>query len=113
MKIVIVGAGGRLGAAFLDAYRDTFDVVAFDHAQLDLGNEEAMRGALGNLDFDLLINTAAFTNVDLCEKEREQAFRINAEAPGVLAGICRGKNARLIHFSTDYVFDGRKREPYG
>jgi dTDP-4-dehydrorhamnose reductase len=71
-----------------------------------------IRTKLGGLDFDILINAAAFTNVDLCEKEREQAFRINAEAPRVLAEICRDKNAKLIHFSTDYVFDGEKREPY-
>src|SRR5207237_5075853 len=62
--------------------------------------------------FDVLINAAAFTNVDRCETQREDAFRINAEAPGVLAEICRHKNARLIHFSTDYVFDGEKGEPY-
>src|SRR4029077_1382649 len=62
--------------------------------------------------FDVLINCAAFTNVDLCETEREQAFQINAEAPRVLAEICREKKAKLIHFSTDYVFDGEKREPY-
>src|SRR5207237_6441492 len=62
--------------------------------------------------FVVLINCAAFTNVDLCETKRDQAFQINAEAPRVLAGICREKKAKLIHFSTDYVFDGEKREPY-
>ena len=62
--------------------------------------------------FDVLINTAAFTNVDLCETQRDQAFHINAEAPRLLAEICRDKGAKLIHFSTDYVFDGKKRAPY-
>jgi dTDP-4-dehydrorhamnose reductase len=60
----------------------------------------------------VLINAAAFTNVDLCETERDRAFLINAEAPGVLARICCDKRAKLIHFSTDYVFDGEKRAPY-
>ena len=62
--------------------------------------------------FDVLINAAAFTNVDACETERDRAFRINAEAPGILAEICNEKDAKMIHFSTDYVFDGEKRAPY-
>jgi dTDP-4-dehydrorhamnose reductase len=112
MKIVILGAGGRLGAALMRAYRGKFDLAGFDRAQLDLGNLDEIREKLGALDFDLLINTAAFTDVDLCEKQREQAFLINAEAPRALAEICRDKRAKFIHFSTDYVFDGEKREPY-
>jgi dTDP-4-dehydrorhamnose reductase len=112
MKIVIIGSGGRLGAALTRAYRDKFDVVGFNHAQLDLTNFDQVREKLTALDFDVLINCAAFTNVDLCETQREQALQINAEAPRVLAEICRDKKAKLIHFSTDYVFDGEKREPY-
>ena len=112
MKIVIIGSGGRLGAALTREYRDKFDVVGFNHAQLDLTNFDQVREKVTALDFDVLINCAAFTNVDLCETEREQAFQINAEAPRVLAEICREKKAKLIHFSTDYVFDGEKREPY-
>jgi dTDP-4-dehydrorhamnose reductase len=71
-----------------------------------------VRGKLGAMNFDVLINAAAFTNVDLCETERERAFLINAEAPGILAEICNAKAAKLIHLSTDYVFDGEKRAPY-
>jgi dTDP-4-dehydrorhamnose reductase len=112
MKILIVGAGGRLGAALMCEYHGEHDVAGFDHAQLDLANLDAVREKLHATDFDVLINTAAFTNVDLCETQPEQAFRINAEAPGVLAEICSDKNATLIHFSTDYVFDGEKRTPY-
>jgi len=112
MKIVIIGSGGRLGAALTRECRDKFDVVGFNHAQLDLTNFEQVREKVTALDFDVLINCAAFTNVDLCETQREQAFQINAEAPRVLAEICREKKAKLIHFSTDYVFDGEKREPY-
>lgn len=107
-----MGAGGRLGAALMREYREKFDVTGLDHAQLDLGNPEDVRARIDNLDFDVLINAAAFTNVDLCEKEREQAFRINGEAPRLLAEICRDKKAKLIHFGTDYVFAGDKREPY-
>ncbi len=112
MKLVIVGAGGRLGAALVRTYREKFGIIGFNHTQLDLANPDEMRRKLCAIDFDLLINAAAFTNVDLCETQREQAFRINADAPRILAEICRDKNAKLIHFSTDYVFDGEKSEPY-
>jgi dTDP-4-dehydrorhamnose reductase len=112
MKIVIVGSGGRLGAALVREYEDRFDVIDFNHAQLDLANPDAIREKLSAIDFDVLINAAAFTNVDICETQRDQAFLVNAEAPRVLAQICRDKGAKLIHFSTDYVFDGKKREPY-
>jgi len=112
MKIVVLGAGGRLGAALARELRPKYDVAGFDHAQLDLSNLEGLREKVGATTFDVLINAAAFTNVDACETERDRAFRINAEAPDVLAGICNEKDARLIHFSTDYVFDGEKRAPY-
>jgi dTDP-4-dehydrorhamnose reductase len=112
VKILIVGSGGRLGAALVREYRGKFDVSGFSHEQLDLANQKQIQDNLSPLEFDLLINCAAFTNVDLCEQEIEQAFAINAEGPQLLARICRDKNAKMIHFSTDYVFDGEKREPY-
>ena len=112
MKIVILGAGGRLGAALLREYRDKFDVVGFNHTQLNLSDLSAVREKLRNTSFDILINAAGFTKVDLCETQPDRAFLINAEAPRAVAEICDEKNARLIHFSTDYVFDGVKCEPY-
>src|SRR5215831_4555711 len=112
MKIVILGAGGRLGAALMRKLQEKYDIAAFDHAQLDLASLSDVRRKLGAMNFDLLINAAGFTNVDACETERDRAFLINAEAPGVLAEICNAKDAKLIHFSTDYVFDGQKCTPY-
>lgn len=111
-RAVIVGAGGRLGAALAREYAGLFDVVGFNHAQLDLGKPEQLRETLGGLEFDALINTAAQTNVDRCETHQEEAFALNGEAPGLLAEICAQKKARFIHISTDYVFDGEKRKPY-
>jgi dTDP-4-dehydrorhamnose reductase len=111
-RVVIVGAGGRLGAALARDYAQTFDVVGFNHAQLDLGQPAQMREILGGMEFDALINTAAQTNVDRCETNQEEAFALNGEAPGVLAEICAAKKAQFIHISTDYIFDGEKREPY-
>jgi len=112
MKIVILGVGGRLGAALLREYRDKFDITGFNHTQLDLSDLRAVRERLRGISFDVLINAAGFTKVDLCETQPGRAFLINAEALLVVAQICDEKNARLIHFSTDYVFDGAKRKPY-
>src|SRR5579864_232472 len=94
------------------AYQNKFDVAGFNHAELDLARPNQIRGRIGDQPFDLLINAAAYTNVDACETETDQAFAINAEAPRILAEICRDRNAKLIHISTDYVFDGTKRQPY-
>lgn len=111
-RVVVVGAGGRLGAALVREWQNDFQVVGFKHAQLDLGAPEQIRASLGGLEFDALINTAAQTNVDRCETHREEAFALNAEAPKILAELCGRKKARFIHIGTDYVFDGEKREAY-
>ena len=112
MKIVILGTGGRLGAALLRQYRYEYDAIGFNREELNLSDFDSVCAILQGTAFDVLINAAAFTNVDLCETETDRAFLINAEAPGVLAEICRDKGAKLVHFSTDYVFDGNKRAPY-
>lgn len=112
MKIAIVGSSGRLGRALAREYRADHQVIEFGRRDLDIQSLPQVREKLHHTDFDILINCAAFTDVDLCETQRELAFLVNAEAPRVLAEICRHKKAKLIHFSTDYVFDGEKREPY-
>lgn len=117
-RVVIVGAGGRLGAALVREYsqaagdRAAMTVTGFNHAQMDLAAPEEMRRTLGELEFDVLVNCAAQTNVDRCETHRDEAFALNAAAPEVLAQICTERGAKLVHISTDYVFDGVKREPY-
>jgi dTDP-4-dehydrorhamnose reductase len=112
VKIVVLGAGGRLGAALMREYGEEYDIAGFNRAQLDLASLNDVREKLGAMNFDVLINAAAFTNVDACETERDRAFLINAEAPAILAEICHANGAKLIQFSTDYVFDGGKRAPY-
>jgi dTDP-4-dehydrorhamnose reductase len=112
LKIVVLGAGGRLGAALAREYAAQHDVTGFTHAELDLARSTVLRSTLEPMPFDVLINAAALTNVDYCEDHRDEAMRLNAEAPEVLAEICRERNCRFIHVSTDYVFDGKKREPY-
>ncbi len=112
MKIAIIGANGRLGAALARKYAHDREVTSFGRSQLDLGQLDGVRSALAEAKFELLINCAALTNVDYCESHREEAFLVNAEAPRLLAEIANEKSAKLVHFSTDYVFDGKKSDPY-
>lgn len=112
-KIVIVGSGGRLGAALLREWRARGEqVIGFDRASLDLGDAQAIRDRLEPLSFDVLVNCAAQTNVDRCEREPDEAFRVNAEAVGTLAEISDRKVVGCCHISTDYVFDGTQKTPY-
>ena len=113
MKIVIIGSGGRLGAALAREWATEGDEIAgFNHATLDLSDSAALRAALDPLAFDALVNCAALTHVDYCESHADEAHRINAGAVADLGEICAAKDARMIHLSTDYVFDGEKRTPY-
>jgi dTDP-4-dehydrorhamnose reductase len=111
--ILIVGSGGRLGAALLREWRKRgAAVIGLDRTQLDLSDDRVIRERLGALDFEALANCAAITNVDRCEREPDEAFRINSAAVATIAEICAQKKARCVHISTDYVFDGMKRTPY-
>ena len=112
MKIAIIGSGGRLGAALAREYARDYEVTSFERRQVDLGQLDRVRSALAATEFELLINCAALTNVDYCESHREEAFVVNAEAPRLLAEIANEESAKLVHFSTDYVFDGKKTDPY-
>jgi len=112
MKIVIVGAGGRLGAALSREYGRGHEIIGFNHRQLDLVSGSDIEAQLEPLDFDLLINCAALTNVDYCENHVEEAMQINAVAVRQIGLIAARKKARVIHISTDYVFDGEKKSPY-
>lgn len=113
MKIVIVGSGGRLGAALLREWQARGDeVIGFNRQALDIGDFRAIRETLGEIEFDALVNCAALTNVDYCETHAEEANRLNASAVAMIGDVCSRKKARCVHISTDYVFDGAKTEPY-
>lgn len=88
------------------------EVIGASHAELDIADKHAMRRALEDAQPDVVINAAAFTDVDACETQQELAFRTNAEGPRILAELCREWDIPLMHISTDYVFDGEKAEPY-
>lgn len=110
MNIVIVGSNGRIGSALARRFasRPGIDVLALDRAALPLDDVAGIARRMQGRRFDLLINAAAITNVDICEENPAAAWRINAEAPAALAAVCRGQRARMIHLSTDYVFDGHE-----
>jgi len=111
-SIIIIGANGRLGAALTRQYQRAFSVKAFARSQLDLGKLDQIRSTLSETEFDLLVNCGALTNVDYCESHRDEAFLINARSPRLLAETCSAKSARMIHISTDYIFDGKQDSPY-
>ena len=105
-KVLIIGAGGRMGAALARRYARNHEVIAFKRSDLDVLQIERIRPTLAALKFDCLIYTAGITSVDQCEVQPREAALTNTEAPRVLAEICRERGARFIHISTDYVFSG-------
>jgi dTDP-4-dehydrorhamnose reductase len=112
-RIVVTGAAGRLGSALVREWRAAGeDVIGLARPEFDLGSPEQIRATLESLDFGVLVNCAAQTNVDRCETHPEEATALNADAVRIMAGICATKGARLIQISTDYVFDGAKQTPY-
>jgi len=112
MRIVLTGAGGGLGRAFLACVPSHHDVVPLTRAELDVGDHDAVMRAIPPLRPDLVVNAAAFTAVDENETDRARAFRDNAQGPHSLALASRACDAMLLHVSTDYVFDGDKAVPY-
>lgn len=112
MRIVVTGAGGGLGRAFLACVPEHHDVVALAHAELDIGDHDAVMRTIPALGPDLVLNAAAFTAVDANETDPARAFRDNAQGPHSLALAARACGAMLLHVSTDYVFDGTTSAAY-
>lgn len=111
MRIVIIGSGGRLGGALARRLGTEHDVVPIGRAEMDLANPAEIRSVLGGLDYDKLLLPGALTLVDYCEDHRDEAFAVNADAPGLVSEISAAKGAQVIHFSTDFVFDGKQGRP--
>lgn len=113
-RILITGANGQLGRCIKDAasnYPD-LDFVYVSKEDLNLENTDLLENFFDKNTFDYCINTAAYTNVEKAESEKERAFAINSDAVKNLAQICLENNVVLLHISTDYVFDGNKKFPY-
>ena len=113
MRVLLTGSTGRLGGAFLSLWgkQEGVEVIAPGREQADLSDPEGLRAYLRAIDFDVLVNAAAITDLEQCPKDPELTRRVNAESPRVMAEVCREKGVRrtrLVHFSTDYVFSGEQ-----
>ena len=110
--ILLTGARGQLGSELAFALRAVGDVVACDRAMLDLADPDRIAEVVRTVAPRIIVNAGAYTAVDRAEGEPDVAFAVNARGPAVLASEARRANAVLIHFSTDYVFDGEATMPY-
>ena len=113
LRITVVGAGGQLGSECLKILSKHYQTTGYTHEQLDICNATNVKKALADSNPDIIINCAAFTRVDDCEIMTDQAFQINAKGPLYLAQSANELGAKLIHISTDYVFDGKREIPNG
>lgn len=111
-RVLVTGAGGQLGRALLACAPKGVTVIGRSRADLDIADTEAVQACIDREAPQLLINAAAYTAVDRAEDDPAAAYRINGEAPGLLAAACAARGVRLFHVSTDFVFDGAKSSPY-
>ncbi len=112
MKILITGKGGQLAWELAQSAPSHFDVTVLGRAELDIANAAAVVHEVAELKPDVIINAAAYTGVDKAESELDQAYACNEFGPRLLAEACEGIGARLVHVSTDFVFDGTQTAPY-
>src|SRR3970040_31691 len=111
MKVMLVGANGQLGRELISTQAEWAELLSFGSDTLDIGDKEQLRTAISELRPDVLINAAAYTAVDKAEAEREKAYKVNVSGTKNLAELCKEFNIRLIHISTDFVFDGTASRP--
>jgi dTDP-4-dehydrorhamnose reductase len=112
MRVLITGASGQVGSAAARRLKADAEVIATDRAALDLSKPDTIPAILDDVAPELVVNAAAYTAVDRAEAEPGLAHAVNAEAPGTIARWCAQRDVPLIHFSTDYVFDGQGTRPW-
>ena len=111
-RILILGANGQLGVELQRAFAGHGNVVAMGRDRCDLADLDQISRVMAEVQPEIILNAAAYTAVDRAESEPELALRVNGEAPRLLAGEVRKTGALLVHYSTDYVFDGSKASPW-
>ena len=112
MKVLVTGAGGQVATALAKLKPAGAELVLLSQAELDITDRDTVRRRMAVLDPDVIINAAAYTAVDKAESEAMVAEQVNGDAPGYLAEAARANGARLLHISTDFVFDGKAGSPY-
>ena len=110
MRILLTGSAGQVGYELARSLQSHGEVMALDRTAMDLAELDQVRDTIRALKPDLIVNAAAYTAVDQAEREPEMAMRVNGEAPGVMAEEAARLGAAMIHYSTDYVFDGGKND---
>jgi dTDP-4-dehydrorhamnose reductase len=111
-RLLVTGVDGQVGRALIAKFRDEAEVIGCNRQSLDLSNPDQIRAKVREVAPDVIINAGAYTAVDRAESERDLAMAINGQAPGVLAEEAARTGALLVHYSTDYVFDGSKNGPW-
>jgi len=112
LRILLTGKNGQVGSALLATLPALGEVTAFDRSQLDLAEPDSIRAAVRDIRPQVIVNAGAYTAVDQAEREEALALRVNCDGPAILADEAERTGALLVHFSTDYVFDGEKPTPY-
>lgn len=112
MKVLVTGSNGQVGWELLRALMPLGEVISVGRGQVDLTDLAGLRKIMQSIKPDVVVNPAAYTAVDKAESDLEQAFQINAHAPGILAEEVRKVGGLLVHYSTDYVFDGTNSDAY-
>lgn len=112
MKVIVTGAGGQVGCELQRTAPLDIELVALQRTELDITNPEQVSQLIEREKPDWLINAAAYTAVDKAEEEKELAYRINRDGPTNIAAACKSSGVRMLHISTDFVFDGMQNRPY-
>ena len=112
MKIFLTGKNGQLGAKLEDDLKKSHEVIAMDQDALDLMDVKLTGDTIYKVNPDLIINAAAYTNVDKAEKDKDLAYKVNVVAPKTLSDLAKLLDIPIIHISTDYIFDGSKKDAY-
>src|SRR4051794_26264930 len=111
-RVLVTGAGAQLAAAIIDEFAPDSEVLPLTHAQLDICDHRAVHDAVAQCNPAVIINCASYNHVDAAEDDSVAALQVNAFGVRVLARVAAERDAVLVHYSTDFVFDGRGVRPY-